>query len=75
MITCQISWIDAHGNPTPDTNPAIGVVTCHSRSFPKTGSKPYFICAEHAKRLSDLELCDWRLHAPEDIKNNFGLKA
>jgi hypothetical protein len=25
---CQIQWIDAQGNPTPDTNPAVARVRC-----------------------------------------------
>lgn len=77
MITCQIEWIDEQGNPTPDTNPAIGVATCHSVSFGKEGSRPLFICAEHAARINELELCDWRLHTPAQVSENFhfNLKA
>ena len=71
MITCNIQWIDEQGNPTPDTNPAIGIVTCHSVSFGKEGSRPFFICAEHAKRLREDELSDWRLHMPEQVSENF----
>lgn len=26
MECCRIQWIDKDGKPTPDTNPAIGVV-------------------------------------------------
>ena len=31
LPVCQIRWIDAQGNPTPDTNPAIGRVRCKAR--------------------------------------------
>ena len=31
LPVCQIRWIDAQGNPTPDTNPAIGRVRCKGR--------------------------------------------
>lgn len=49
---CQIQWIDNHGIPTGDDNPAIGVAVCH---MPATGeiAGPYNICKEHAKIVSD----------------------
>jgi hypothetical protein len=57
--TCQIQWVDNHGNPTPDTRPAIGncyreaYVSANHGAFPQT--ERFAICAEHAKRLASLE--------------------
>jgi hypothetical protein len=43
-MKCAIQWIDCHGEPTPDDNPAVGLATItingEARSYP--------ICAEHA---------------------------
>ena len=70
--TCQIQWIDDHGNPTPDSNPAIGRVRVASYSrmfhgrmihFPTT--QWFCICAEHAKRLGDDGMDIWTFEATE----------
>jgi len=58
MNTCEIKWVDAQGNPTPDNNPSIGRVRCkarvqqfHGRALQFSESAWFHICAEHAKRL------------------------
>lgn len=64
---CKIQWIDEKGNPTPDDNPAIGVVWLPKRhewiagrrlEFPETEHYP--ICAEHAKELSKPDMHQWQ---------------
>jgi len=66
--SCQIQWIDETGKPTPDTNPAIGQVRTKPRQQLFCGrwvrfemSAPFYICAEHAKRLSErgMEIWEW----------------
>lgn len=44
-VKCLVQWIDCRGNPTPDTNDAVGyaVLKRDNRRFP--------ICAEHAKAI------------------------
>jgi len=43
---CKIQWIDCSGNPTPDTNEAVGfAVFKDGRRFP--------ICASHLETLRD----------------------
>jgi hypothetical protein len=63
---CQIQWIDAQGNPTPDSNPSIGRVRTkerveqhHGRAIKFVQSDWYCICAEQAKRLSDPGMDIW----------------
>lgn len=64
---CEIQWIDKEGNPTPDTCPAIGEVylATHSETAPNghvyqiRGSRPYRICAEHARQALGLQ--HWHL--------------
>lgn len=61
MVTCKIQWITETGEPTPDTNPAIGYVQCeaYTEQYPaaKNGvieyrETPWYpICAAHAARL------------------------
>jgi hypothetical protein len=74
--TCQIQWIDAQGNPTPDTNPAIGRVRTKDRWQIIAGSNIHFtqsdwycICAEHAKRMSDpgMDIWEWEC-GPKHLK-------
>jgi hypothetical protein len=55
---CQIEWIDAQGNPTPDSNSAVARVRCKAREQIITGrvvrflqSDWFHICAEHAKEV------------------------
>jgi hypothetical protein len=64
--TCEIRWIDAKGNPTPDKNPAIARVRTkdryqqfHGSAIKFTQSEWFYICAEHAKRLSDPGMEIW----------------
>lgn len=63
---CQIQWIDAQGNPTPDTNPAVARVRCkaydkmlHGRMLHFTQSEWFNICAEHAKQMSEPGMEIW----------------
>jgi hypothetical protein len=64
--TCQIRWIDADGNPTDDTNPAIGRVRTKEhwqmiagRNTHFTQSEWFHICAEHAKHLDEPGMEYW----------------
>lgn len=75
---CRIQWIDAAGKPTPDDRDAIGTVyrgayfAAPSRALPngfqhdRTESFP--ICAEHAKQLSDPEMCHWVFEPLMEVK-------
>lgn len=65
--TCKIQWIDAHGNPTPDSNPAIGEcwVVEHVHQIAGRGvrlpeSERYPICHEHARQLDAPGMHHWR---------------
>jgi hypothetical protein len=50
--TCQIQWIDSHGNPTPDNHPAIGVASLEMASGPSGCAKNGFpICAHHLEQI------------------------
>ena len=55
--TSSIQWVDPRGEPTPDTNPAIGHARClgypvkSNPSYKPTPSPWRPICAEHLKRL------------------------
>ena len=70
--TCKIQWVDAHGNPTPDSNPAIG--TAFAAAYTSLTSKalgyrpmehsesPRFpICAQHAQQLNAPGMQHWHL--------------
>lgn len=66
MHTCEIQWIDANGNATPDNNPAIGrvrirdhVVQFADRGVRVPAGKWLYICAEHAKRMNNSECMNW----------------
>ena len=56
---CQIQWVDADGNPTPDTNEAVGTVQClgypcrANPSYKPEPSREFPICAEHLLRMPD----------------------
>lgn len=70
--TCEIKWIDAQGNPTPDNNEAIGRVMCkarveqhHGRALKFEASQWFNICACHAARLSDRGMEYWVFEAAE----------
>jgi len=70
VTTCCIKWIDANGNPTPDTNPAIGrartvarVEQIHGRGVRFEASDWFPICAEHAKHLRDPGMHIWEFEA------------
>ena len=75
--TCKIQWVDNHGNPTPDLNPAIGYVRTksrhemhHGRSIHFSASQWFPICAEHAKRLNEPGMEIWRFETLEKFKND-----
>jgi hypothetical protein len=66
MQTCKIQWIDRHGNPTPDNNPAIGRVRTKARDQRIGGRLIHFrasdwfpICAEHAAQLKQPGMEIW----------------
>ena len=70
MKTCEIEWINEAGDPTPDTNEAIGhvrvrehVTQIDGRGVKFPASRWYDICACHAKRLTDLGMHDWVFEA------------
>ncbi len=63
---CEIQWVDAQGEPTPDTNPAIQrvrvvehVQKIGGRAITFKQSPWYCICAEHSKRLNDPGMHIW----------------
>lgn len=74
MATCEIKWIDDHGNPTPDSNIAVGRVRCERHfehingrtvEFPATQWFP--ICTAHAHRLDKPGMQHWTFEPlPED---------
>jgi hypothetical protein len=73
--TCQIQWIDANGNPTPDNNPAIQRVRTIARDEIVSGRKVHFdasrwfcICAKHSKQLSEPGMHIWEC-APLEAAN------
>lgn len=60
MKTCRIQWIDKHGKPTPDSNPAIMECRTKDRVLEKYGtrieaSQWYPVCRDHYSRLLDLD--------------------
>lgn len=66
MPTCQIQWIDGSGRPTPDSNPAVARVRTIARrewiggrQIEFSQSDWYFVCEEHARRLSDPGMHIW----------------
>lgn len=68
--TCQIPWIDVQGNPTPDSNPAVArarpkapVEQYHGRAIQFDQSQWFYICAEHAKQLSEPGMEIWECEA------------
>jgi hypothetical protein len=67
MYTCQIQWIDAKGNPTPDCNPAIASAICYDPSvFGEAGSPSFLICEQHALLKSKF----WKLiRLPEQAQS------
>lgn len=74
MATCEIKWIDEHGNPTPDDNPAIGRVRTIDRTERYGGRSIHFpasrwfcICAEHAKQLGDAGMHIWVFEPLENL--------
>jgi hypothetical protein len=63
---CQIQWIDAQGNPTPDSNRAIARVRCKAREQIIAGrvvrfdqSQWFNICAEHTAQMSNPGMEIW----------------
>jgi hypothetical protein len=72
MHTCQIEWVDSSGQPTPDSNPAIGRCrveaydrVIHGRSIHFPTSQWFCICAEHAKQLANPGMEIWSFEAFE----------
>ncbi len=65
MITCQIQWIDKYGNPTPDDNPAVCIVSCKTSD----SVKAFFCCAEHRKRAVGFP--NWSIHEPANFSKEF----
>lgn len=70
MPTCEIKWIDCAGNPTPDTNEAIGrartierVQQIGGRGAKFDASQWFNICACHAQHLSDPGMHIWEFEA------------
>lgn len=67
VIGCQIQWIDAHGRPTPDSNPSIGRVRTidrnevmpDGRTYHHEASQWFHICADHARRMRDPGMHIW----------------
>lgn len=77
MKTCKIQWIDGQGNPTPDTNIAVGEAWMPERTYTMSDGRRVFfgeserfpICLEHLKRMR-VERLDktWRFEAfPEAV--------
>ena len=66
-MKCEIKWINMYGVDTPDTNEAIGMVTCHSPEFyGRKGSEAIPICKEHYLRMTG----HWMFHPlPEVVKS------
>jgi hypothetical protein len=70
MNTCQIRWINDHGDTTPDDNPAVvrvrtvaRVEQIGGRGVKFAASDWFGICAEHAKRLNDRGMHIWECEA------------
>jgi hypothetical protein len=69
--TCRIQWIDESGNPTPDSNTAIGWARTYEhdlawgngRTYHHDASEWFPICAEHALRLSRPGMWMWEFKA------------
>ena len=80
MPKCSIKWINPSVNflPTPDDNDAVGQVRrkayTHKFSDGETidfdDTEWYNICAEHAKRLKDLDLKHWEFKPYENQEGN-----
>lgn len=56
MPKCQIMWIDAQGQPTPDGNDAVMLALVHRLKVGDVGYEPeisetFHICAEHYARI------------------------
>lgn len=75
MTTCKIQWIDQNGEPTPDTNEAVGTVYVEAHVVQIGGhgvtmgrSADYPICAEHLKRfhVEHLQAEHWVFVPKED---------
>jgi hypothetical protein len=67
MAKCQIQWIDATGQPTPDTNESIGLCWTIERMYVRLDgstvtiprSQSFNICREHFKRFQDPGMDIW----------------
>ena len=57
--TCEIKWVDANGQPTPDTNPAIG--RCRVVAYGRVIHGRTIAC--HAKQLSEPGMEIWEFEA------------
>ena len=60
-MKCTIQWIDADGEPTPDTNEAVALVRCND-SINSSGKK-HPICEQHLKRLKYID--NWEVYPLE----------
>lgn len=60
-LICGIGWIDNHGEPTFDKNPAIAFAVSHGWVHGENGSTPVAICETHAKMIVEQNLRDWKL--------------
>lgn len=67
---CEIQWVDASGNPTPDGNEAvcIAVSTIVRLSTGEETVRRYPCCAEHAKQLTESAANSSR--EPDRVSNN-----
>jgi hypothetical protein len=64
--TCQIQWIDPKGQPTPDSNLAVGRVrreryfhTLHGRTMEIPQTEWFYICAHHLHQLKQPGMEHW----------------
>lgn len=79
--TCKIKWIDKKGDPTPDTNPAIGwcrsvdrYQIIHGRTLHFPASQWFPVCQEHARQMDSLDMSHWEFVIyeatnPDDFDN------
>jgi hypothetical protein len=49
-MKCECRWIDKHGEPTPDENPAVGLAVIKFFS-PVLEEKSFPICEAHLARM------------------------
>jgi hypothetical protein len=77
MATCEIKWIDDQGNPTPDSNIAVGRVRrerhfehINGRTVEFSATDWFPICTAHAHRLDEPGMEHWTFEPlPENDVN------